>query len=171
MDVFVASIEIDPDFTRFVRLCERRGHSLSVVSDGLDRTVGSVLRRHGLHVPFYANHLEWRGDNRWRLAFPHARSDCRALAGTCKCHLAGAPYELSILVGDGRSDFCVAANADLILAKDGAKDGLLDHCMASHLTHLAFSDFGQACRLLTGWLDSQISSDRHQQAPGAGDRA
>mgnify|MGYP006150539211 CR=1 FL=1 len=38
-----------------------------VVSDGLDRTVGAVLKRYGLALPYHANHLEWLGGDRWRL--------------------------------------------------------------------------------------------------------
>ena len=43
MDAFVAGIEIDGGFQQFVRLCRRLGHSVAVVSDGLDRTVEAVL--------------------------------------------------------------------------------------------------------------------------------
>ena len=95
MDDFVAGIEIDPEFPGLRRrCCRRRGHSIAVVSDGLDRTVDAVLRRHDLDLPYYANHLEWRGDDRWRLTFPHARSDCQALSGNCKCQFTeGAPRD------------------------------------------------------------------------------
>jgi 2-hydroxy-3-keto-5-methylthiopentenyl-1-phosphate phosphatase len=152
MDDFVAGVDIDPGFPAFVRLCERLGHEVSVVSDGLDRTIEAVLERHDLDLPFRANHLEWRGGDRWRLTFPHARSDCEALAGTCKCSFtAGAPYELSIVVGDGRSDFCVAGRADLVLAK-----GVLrEHCGTAGLAHAAFADFSEATALLAGWLEGR----------------
>jgi 2-hydroxy-3-keto-5-methylthiopentenyl-1-phosphate phosphatase len=146
---FVAGIEIDPGFPAFATLCARLGHSIAVISDGLDLTVAAVLQRFALQLPFCANHLEWRGGDRWRLAFPHARSDCRALSGNCKCNFAtSGPSELSIVVGDGRSDFCVADRADLVLAK-GA---LLDHCRARELPHYAFADFAEATDILTGWL-------------------
>jgi len=39
-----------------------------------ERMVEVALRRHGLDLPYYANHLEWRGDDRWRLTFPHCRA-------------------------------------------------------------------------------------------------
>jgi 2-hydroxy-3-keto-5-methylthiopentenyl-1-phosphate phosphatase len=152
MDAFVAGIEIDPGFADFSRLCRALGHHVTVVSDGIDRTVGAVLRRHDLEMPFYANHLEWRGNDRWRLTFPHARSDCQALSGNCKCRFTeGAPRELRIVVGDGRSDFCVAGRADLVLAKSS----LLDHCASADLPHFAFADFAEATRLFAGWLDEQ----------------
>ena len=84
---------IVPQFPAFAGLCARLGHSIRVVSDGLDRMVEVVLRRHGLDLPYYANHLEWRGDDRWRLTFPNARSDCQSLSGTCKCNfIAEAPH-------------------------------------------------------------------------------
>jgi 2,3-diketo-5-methylthio-1-phosphopentane phosphatase len=155
MDDFIADIAIDPGFPEFVELCRRRGHSVTVLSDGLDRTVAAVLRRYGLDLPFRANHLEWRGGDRWRLTFPYARSDCRSLSGNCKCHLgAGAAEELSVVVGDGRSDFCVAGGADLVLAK-GA---LREHCMANRLPHFAFADFYEATELLTGWLEQGLAA-------------
>src|SRR5215468_5647324 len=155
LDHFVSGIEIDPGFPGFVALCSRLGHSLAVISDGLDLTVAAVLRRYGLELPFWANHLEWRGGDRWRLAFPHARSDCQALSGNCKCNFTtGVPRELSIVVGDGRSDFCVAGRADLVLAK-GA---LLDHCRAHDLPHFAFADFADATNILAGWLEARSAA-------------
>jgi len=166
MDAFIAAIEIDPGFVDFARLCGRLGHPIMVVSDGLDRTIRAVLERHRLELPFYANHLEWRGADRWRLTFPHARSDCRALSGNCKCRFTeGAPREMSIVVGDGRSDFCVAGRADLVLAK-GA---LLDHCSAANLPHFAFVDFGEATHLLAGWLERRVSSDTAEPVQRAED--
>jgi len=150
MDNFISNLDIDPGFPTFVHLCERLGHEITVVSDGLDRTIEAVLERHDLDLPFRANHLEWRGGDRWRLTFPDARSDCRSLAGTCKCHLSAGPLsELSIVVGDGRSDFCVAGRADIVFAKGS----LREHCRAADLPHVAFADFGEATALLAGWLD------------------
>jgi 2-hydroxy-3-keto-5-methylthiopentenyl-1-phosphate phosphatase len=166
MDEFIAGIEIDAEFPAFAGLCTRLGHSICVVSDGLDRMVEVVLRRHGLDLPYYANHLEWRGDDRWGLTFPHARSDCQSLSGTCKCNfMAGTPRELSIVVGDGRSDFCIAGRADLVLAK-GA---LLDHCIEADLPHVAFTDFGDATEILAGWLEGRTAGDLGQQAYRAED--
>lgn len=152
LDAFIAGIEIDPGFAQFASLCQRLGHSVTVVSDGLDRTIEAVLARHGLELPFHANHLQRRGDDRWRLTFPHARSDCQALSGNCKCQFAeGEPRQLRIVVGDGRSDFCVAGRADLVLAKSA----LLDHCRATEMPHFAFADFHEASRLMADWLENR----------------
>jgi 2,3-diketo-5-methylthio-1-phosphopentane phosphatase len=166
LDAFISDIDIDPGFVGFARLCERLGHSVTIVSDGLDRAIEAVLARHHLALPFYANHLEWRGADRWRLTFPHARSDCTALSGNCKCRFTeGDPRELSIMVGDGRSDFCVAGRADLVLAKSA----LLRHCNAANLPHFAFADFGEATDLLAGWLETRVASDTGEPAHRAED--
>jgi 2-hydroxy-3-keto-5-methylthiopentenyl-1-phosphate phosphatase len=149
-DTFVAGIELDPGFQGFVDLCRAGGHDITVVSDGLDRTVDSVLARFGLMLPHFANHLEWLGGDRWRLTFPHARSDCRALSGNCKCQFAEAAVgKARIVVGDGRSDFCVAGGADLVLAKGP----LARHCRAENLPYFAFQSFTEATDLLTRWLE------------------
>jgi len=149
-DALVAKIEIDPGFPEFVALCQEQGYDVTVVSDGLDRAVGAVLARAGLDLPYFANRLESCGEDRWRLSFPHARSDCRSLSGNCKCQFAEAATGMArIVVGDGRSDFCVAGRADLVLAK-GA---LARHCQSSELPHFAFESFAEATALLSRWVE------------------
>jgi 2-hydroxy-3-keto-5-methylthiopentenyl-1-phosphate phosphatase len=155
MDAFVRSVEIDGGFGGFVSVVRRLGHALIVVSDGLDRTIRTLLDRNDIDVPYFANHLQWRGADRWRLKFPHARSDCASLSGNCKCSFAeGRPRELNILVGDGRSDFCLAGRADLVLAKDS----LLKHCRTAHMPHMAFENFDEATGLLAGWLRERVAA-------------
>ncbi|MFV0295590.1 MAG: HAD-IB family phosphatase [Hyphomicrobiaceae bacterium] len=153
MAAFVETLDIDPAFPGFVALCQAEGLDVAVVSDGLDRTVGAVLARHGLSLPFHANHLAWMGGDRWRLSFPNAREDCRALSGNCKCQFAEAPVgTIRVVVGDGRSDFCVAGQSELVLAK-GA---LAAHCQASGIPHFPVQSFGEATPLLKAWLDSSV---------------
>jgi 2-hydroxy-3-keto-5-methylthiopentenyl-1-phosphate phosphatase len=155
MDGFIRTVRIDPGFGGFVKLFRRLGHALIVVSDGLDRTIRTVLDRHDLDVPYFANHLQWRGDDRWRLTFPHSKSACKTLSGNCKCSFAeGGPRELNILIGDGRSDFCLAERADLVLAKDS----LLKHCRNAGLPHIAFANFDDARQLLAGWLEERVGA-------------
>ncbi|HWB44389.1 MAG TPA: MtnX-like HAD-IB family phosphatase [Hyphomicrobiaceae bacterium] len=162
VDELISGIEIDPAFYGFVDHCRRLGHSVTVVSDGLDRTVRTVLERNNINVPFYANKLQWRGDDRWRLTFPYARSDCATLSGNCKCRFAeGQRRKLQIVIGDGRSDFCIAERVDLVLAK-GA---LVKHCRKAGLPHYTFSHFGEASELLSGWLEQRIPTQREPQRP------
>lgn len=149
LDEFISEIAIDPAFRGFVALCRSYDFPVTVVSDGLDRTVAAVLHRHGLELPFRANHLEWIEGDRWRLTFPHGRGDCRALAGNCKCQFASTlAGGVRVVVGDGRSDFCVAAEADLVLAKSA----LAHHAAATGLPHFSFRTFAEATPLFAAWL-------------------
>lgn len=161
LDDYLARIDIDPGFPEFVALCHDEGYEVTVVSDGLDRAVSSILARGGIDLPFFANHLEWLGADRWRLTFPHSRSDCRALSGNCKCRFAeAATGSVRIVVGDGRSDFCVAEGADLVLAKSA----LARHCQASGLPYFPFETFAEATGLLAGWVrESVVLEDRREQ--------
>jgi 2-hydroxy-3-keto-5-methylthiopentenyl-1-phosphate phosphatase len=151
-DDFVSSIEIDPGFSDFLAACRERDLDVVVVSDGLDRTVGTVLKRAGFDLPYRANCLQTVGADRWRLTFPHARGDCQVLSGNCKCQFADdARGSVRVVVGDGRSDFCVAGRTDLVLAK-GA---LADHCRDRGLPHFAFTKFDEATAAFVRWLDDR----------------
>ncbi len=161
MDAFIASVEIDPGFPRFVQRFRGLGHTLMVLSDGLDRTIRTVLDSADIDIPYFANHLQWLGGDRWRLTFPHAKGTCATLAGNCKCSFAeGRPREIAIMVGDGRSDFCVAERADLVLAKGS----LRQHCRKKDLPHYGFENFDEAAALLARWLDARGAETAHEGA-------
>lgn len=165
IDRFIENIEIDPGFANFVNLCSSLGHAVTVVSDGLDRTIGTVLKRSGIDVPFRANRLSWAGGKRWRLKFPHARSDCATLAGNCKCQFAEAERASPrIVVGDGRSDYCIAGRADLVLAKSA----LAARCREQRLPHIEFRDFAEASELLMSWIAAR-SGERSEIPVHIGD--
>jgi 2-hydroxy-3-keto-5-methylthiopentenyl-1-phosphate phosphatase len=149
LDAVVEDVPLDPHFADLVALCRSHGVPLTVVSDGLDRMVSKMLARAGLDVPVLANRLEWLGEDRWRLEFPHQDSACRSEAGHCKCRaLGGEPETIRILIGDGRSDFCAAETADLVVAK-GA---LAEHCQSVGLGYIVFGNFAGATTLIADWI-------------------
>lgn len=148
----ISQIDVDPGFATFVQECERNGIGMTVVSDGMDYVIERVLRNAGHpQVKFFANRLEHVGGDRWKLSFPHARSECQVLAGNCKCSFT-EPHgkSLRVVVGDGRSDFCVSARADLVFAKGT----LLALCEKDGLPHTPYDDFHTVTRQLLAWLRS-----------------
>jgi len=149
LDDFLAGVSIDPGFLDFVRVCRRHSAAIVVVSDGLDRVVSTVLKAAGVDLPFYANKLCWRGGDRWQLAFPHLREDCAAGLGNCKCSHRRAGHRIrEVMVGDGRSDFCIAERSDLVLAKGT----LAAHCERLDLPHTRFDTFADVNAVLDVWL-------------------
>ncbi len=146
---YLASVRIDSHFAAFAAAIESRGWKLVIVSDGLDRAIAEVLRRHGLaRLQVVANHLLPDGARRWRLEFPHTRPDCRMASGNCKCARAlppfVAPHQPVLMIGDGASDLCVAGRAHQVFARKR----LLEHCLDNALVHHPVADFQQALALL-----------------------
>jgi 2-hydroxy-3-keto-5-methylthiopentenyl-1-phosphate phosphatase len=149
LDEQICTVRIDPGFPGFVEFCERHGAEVKVVSDGFDRVVSAALRSAGLTVPSFTNTLEWQGGDRWRLAFPHAQGDCRVSSANCKCsHAQRSPLRPHVVVGDGRSDFCMATRADYVIAKGT----LAKYCRARALAHASFADFSDVTAQLSAWL-------------------
>ena len=159
LDDFLDGLEIDPLFAAFAVAARAAGHALEIVSDGIDYAIHRILRRHAVAaLPVFANALEPDGDRRWRLRFPHRRTQCDVGSGTCKCARARASDGSDppvLLIGDGRSDFCVSQRADLVLAK-GA---LARHCRANALPHLEIAGFGDALSILPD-LDARLRAAR-----------
>lgn len=149
LDEHLATMAIDPDFAAFAVAAADAGMPMSILSDGLDYAIRTILDRHALgHLPIVANRLVQEGPRRWRLEFPHARPDCAVASGTCKCAWAREPAVAAgsrvLMVGDGASDFCVAGRAQLTFAKKR----LLDHCLDIGLPHRPVTNFKQALALL-----------------------
>src|SRR5436190_283119 len=70
LEEFLQSVVIDPFFPEFVRQVSPYA-DLAIVSDGLDHPIRHALRKIGLSVPIFANHLLFRG-NGLALSFPYA---------------------------------------------------------------------------------------------------
>jgi 2-hydroxy-3-keto-5-methylthiopentenyl-1-phosphate phosphatase len=154
----IGTLNVDPGFPKFVRECAKAGVGITIVSDGFDFVIDHVLRNAGLEVAFKANHLEHVGNDHWRVTFPNSRSSCISLAGNCKCSFT-EPYQkiMKVVVGDGRSDFCVSKHADLVFAKSK----LLELCESTGATHYPFESFFDVTDRLSLWLDDPTTSRRN----------
>jgi 2,3-diketo-5-methylthio-1-phosphopentane phosphatase len=143
LDAFLDSVPIRAGFREFADFCRRSGRRLRVVSDGLDYAITRILRRHGLGgLPVVANRLlctpgpDADAPAAFALAFPHNAGDCPA--GVCKCRAVADGGEF-LLIGDGRSDCCVAGAASFTLALQGGE--LERRCSARGYPHVTFTDF------------------------------
>jgi 2,3-diketo-5-methylthio-1-phosphopentane phosphatase len=132
------TVEIDPTFPQFVRWCKTTGRNLYVVSDGLDRVIEYILAKEQLTVGgIWANRLIEASSGQFFLDAPYAASDCPQ--GVCKCRILerSSPKVMKVVIGDGRSDFCWAGEADLLFAKSK----LLQHCIENKIAHVPFENF------------------------------
>lgn len=148
LDAAIDAIRIDPVFPQFVREVRKLGWPLAIVSDGLDYAIERILARHGLKgIPIYANRFTRQGGETWCLDSPHAAKNCRVDSGTCKCAIVRreqAAGRRVLLVGDGASDFCAAANVDFVFAKYR----LNEYCRVHELHHFSIVGFSDAVELL-----------------------
>lgn len=143
LDAVLARVEITAGFHEFVAWSQARDAPLSIISDGVDDFIGRVLQRHGLEdLPVIANRLTGDAITGRRLEQPWSRPGCAAGSGVCKCAFAagdGGSSELTVFIGDGRSDFCVSSRVDVLFAKDK----LADYARSRAMPHHEFSDFHQ----------------------------
>jgi 2-hydroxy-3-keto-5-methylthiopentenyl-1-phosphate phosphatase len=146
LDQALDEVPLTPGFPEFAAWCAGRGLALSIVSDGVDYFIRRILDRYGLAgLPVISNRLA--GDAAGRdLDQPWRRAGCAAGSGVCKCAVvdaAGEPGPL-VFIGDGRSDFCVSARADILFARDSLAAYAADRGMGFH----PFDDFNQVTRIL-----------------------
>ena len=148
---FFEGIRLDPHFKAF-RDYVSDFAEIAIVSDGIDHTIHTTLQRDGLaSLPVFANELHFVGPDRFELTFPYREADCPGGNGVCKCAIArrlsgrhGGPI---VLIGDGKSDACLAAEADVVFAKGS----LIRHCEAQGITHIPFNDFADVLQNVQSW--------------------
>jgi len=161
VEAVLDGIRIDPLFPAFAAQAQGLGVEIAIVSDGLDWTIHHLLRRHGLeHLPVVANRFERVSSRGWQLSSPHARTECIAGSGNCKCAWAATAQRTAgnarvLLIGDGQSDVCVSARADFVFAKDR----LLAHCRSAGLPHRAIGGFADAVALLPDLVAGRLQPD------------
>jgi len=144
IDAALDAVEIDLGFPRFLREAQALGATMKIVSDGFDRFIEPILARIGVKVPVLSNRLVSAGPRSWRAEFPHQNPDCCSESGVCKCATTAA-NKFRLLIGDGRSDFCVAQEADLVFAKGK----LAEFCREENILHRPINSFRDARAYMT----------------------
>jgi len=149
LEEFLQSVEIDPDFPAFVDGVSGFA-DVVIASDGLDYPIAHALGRLGLSLPFYANRVAFRRGG-LGISFPHREAACVVGSGVCKCAVArrvdaGRSLPL-VLIGDGRSDLCIARAADYVFARGT----LRRFCEAENINHSPFETFGDVLSVVRRW--------------------
>ena len=150
LENFFRGIQLDASFLPFYHHV-RRFAQLAVVSDGLDHAIKIALQNAALTaLPVYANRLRFVPDG-LDLEFPHRHATCEAGNGVCKCavarELAGVAGGPVVLVGDGKSDACLARSADVVFAKGS----LMRYCVAECIAHHRFQTFADVLSVIRNW--------------------
>lgn len=132
-------MEIDGYFKEFLELCRHKGHEVYILSDGYDFNIKTVLEKHNIEVKYYSNKLLYDTDKGFSIECPYHNPSC-GNCGTCKTSLIKALKGDSgqvVYIGDGYSDMCPAAIADVVFAKDF----LYKYCREKGINAIFFSDF------------------------------
>lgn len=153
LEEFFRSVAIDPSFVDFVRYVSEFSQ-VAVVSDGLDYPIRLALERLDLPITIHANALQFRPGG-LAITFPHNDVSCGVGSGVCKCAIARSLDRGGrgpvILVGDGRSDLCIARMADHVFAKST----LLKFCEKENIRHTPFSTFRDVEDAVREWYESE----------------
>ncbi len=121
LDSYLASVKIDPYFKRLLRLFKDSGIKVIILSDDFNYILKKVFAHHGIrNIKILANKLCFRGEKLFP-RFPFSNKACYRCAHCKKKNLLENSPKSSIIVyiGDGQSDACAAACADLVFAKKG----------------------------------------------------
>jgi 2-hydroxy-3-keto-5-methylthiopentenyl-1-phosphate phosphatase len=150
---YARSQPIDEGFFALRDACRKAGVKIFVVSDGLDYYIEPFFKAHGADVEYRSNKLEVR-DGRRHLSFPHYREECGACANCKSSHVEREAQagKLIIYVGDGLSDKCAAAKADVVFAK-----GELEvYCKAKNISHFGFGTLREVADYVAGALADRL---------------
>lgn len=148
LENFFRGIQLDATFLPFYKHISQFA-KVAIVSDGLDHAIKVAMKNAELpELPVYANKLHFvpAGID---ISWPHKNPSCNAGNGVCKCAVA---RELSddrrvVLIGDGKSDACLAGEADVVFAKGS----LIKHCEKHNIPHIKFQTFADVLARVKTW--------------------
>lgn len=104
-----------------VSYCEEKGIPVEIVSGGLDFYIRAVLTKFGLgHLPVLClKQADFTKGNGVVVGYPDGVAVCET-TGACKCSRLWSYQERGyrvLFIGDGSSDRCIAAKADVLYAR------------------------------------------------------
>jgi 2,3-diketo-5-methylthio-1-phosphopentane phosphatase len=155
LEGFFRGIQLDATFLPFYKHVSSFS-TMAIVSDGLDHAVKVAMKNAALpSLPVYANRLHFVPDG-IDISYPNLNADCSGGNGTCKCAIAqklslqsGGPV---VLIGDGKSDACLAGEADVVFAKGS----LAKYCEQQGIAHHRFQTFADVLAQVKKWPQDRV---------------
>jgi 2-hydroxy-3-keto-5-methylthiopentenyl-1-phosphate phosphatase len=145
---FARTIGIDTSFIPFIAFCRTMKWPVTILSDGYDIFITTILEQHGLsHIPYFSNQMVFNGD-RLDIRCPYYHPDY-PWQGVAKARImkdAVKDDRKAVYIGDGLSDIYAAEAADILFAK-GALEG---YCRKTALSFYPFDTFKDVERTLRG---------------------
>jgi 2,3-diketo-5-methylthio-1-phosphopentane phosphatase len=157
VDRLVRSREIDEGFPALATFCREENIGLSIVSDGLDFYITTILEQHGIDgLPVFANQAKFHpagsGLATLALSFPYQDAECTRCA-CCKRNiiLTGSGDEDVIgYIGEGYSDMCPARYADIVFAKSS----LQTFCQKENISYYSYVTLHDVVERLRGLMST-----------------
>ena len=155
LESFFRGIQLDASFLPFYKHVSTFS-KVAIVSDGLDHAIKVAMKNAAFpELPVYANKLHFFPEG-IDISYPHLNASCNAGNGVCKCAVAkdlssdvGGPV---VLVGDGKSDACLAKSADVVFAKGS----LIKYCEANNIAFHRFQTFADVLAQIKKWPSNSI---------------
>lgn len=158
---FALKADVDPWFTKFSDFCQKNNYPLTIISDGFSNYIIPILEKLNLaHIPVFSNYLTFK-NNSITPHFPFASESCNCLCASCKRNamLTQIPIDtVTIFIGDGYSDFCIAQHSDLIFAKND----LARFCVENKIPHHHYKTFFDIIRIIDSVLSKKKLKPRNQ---------
>ncbi|AJP47782.1 2,3-diketo-5-methylthio-1-phosphopentane phosphatase [Rugosibacter aromaticivorans] len=149
LEKFFREIQLDASFLSFYKHVSQFS-KVAIVSDGLGHAIRVAMKNAALpELPVYANKLHFVSDG-IDISWPHMNPTCCAGNGVCKCAVANdlsGGSQRVILVGDGKSDACLAKTADVVFAKGS----LMTFCKENAIPHIKFRTFADVLSEIRTW--------------------
>jgi 2-hydroxy-3-keto-5-methylthiopentenyl-1-phosphate phosphatase len=149
LEKFFRAIQLDPGFLPFYDHVNRFA-DVAIVSDGLGHAIKVAMKTAALpDIPVFANKLHFVSDG-IDISWPYMNPACTAGNGVCKCAIArhfSGDKQLVVLIGDGKSDACLAQKADVVFAKGS----LIAYCEANGIAHHKFQTFADVLSEIKTW--------------------
>lgn len=159
LENFFRGIQLDASFLPFYKYVTQFS-KVVIASDGLDHAIKVAMRSAGWpEIPIYSNRLNFIPGG-IEIHFPHRKSDCKGGNGMCKCAVANNLVkgidEQIVLIGDGKSDSCIAGMADIVFAKGS----LISHCEKNQIKHHPFQTFSDVLNVIKAWPTQETGFTR-----------
>ena len=155
----IDGISLDSKFKEFYEFCKQLGFPLTILSEGMDYYISRILNNNGFDIPYYSNKFVYPdSQNKVGLEFPYSDSECKR-CGCCKRNLLlnmTGDDEISVLIGDGFSDTCVAEYADIVFAKSS----LASYCWKNNITYFDYKDFADVQKKLEKITQKKVIKPR-----------